>query len=98
MIKWVFRVFDILRGSRLFEIIWHILTKVSTLNETEIKEASKVLGSSAIRYDAVRVAEGRAYHLSSKSIRGERSPPSIPSIFPSLEVNQGCISTSLYMS
>jgi len=70
LIKWVFRVFDILRGSRPFEIIWHILTKVSTLNETEIKEASKVLGSSAIRYDAVRVAEGRVLSLIFKINKG----------------------------
>ena len=54
----IFRVFDALRGPRLFEIIWHILTRVSALSETEINAASSVLGTSAIRYGAVRVAEG----------------------------------------
>ena len=55
---WVFRIFDALYGPRLFEIIWHILTRVNVLSETEINAASSVLGTSAIRYEAVRVAEG----------------------------------------
>ncbi len=54
----IFRVFDALCGPRLFEIIWHILTKVSALSETEINAASSVLGTNAIRYGIVRVAEG----------------------------------------
>ena len=56
--KWIFRVFDALHGPRLSEIIWHVLTKVSALSETEITATSSVLGTSAIRYSAVRVAEG----------------------------------------
>ncbi len=55
---WIFRVFDALHGPRLFEIIWRILTKVSVLSEIEITAASSVLGTNAIRYGAVRVAEG----------------------------------------
>jgi hypothetical protein len=55
---WIFRVFDALHGPRLFEIIWHILTRVTTLSETEINATSSVLGTRAIRYCAVRVAEG----------------------------------------
>lgn len=54
---WIFRVFDALHGPRLFEIIWHILTRVNVLSETEINAASSVLGTSAIRYGAVRIAE-----------------------------------------
>jgi len=54
----IFRVFDVLHGPRLFEIIWHILTRVNVLSETEINAASSVFGTSAIRYDAVRIAEG----------------------------------------
>lgn len=56
---WIFRIFDLFRGPRLFEVIWHILTKVSVLIETEIEAASLVLGTSAIHYGLVRVAEGR---------------------------------------
>ena len=58
VIAWIFRVFDALRGPRLFEFIWQVLTKVSALSETEINAASSVLGTSAIQYDVVRVAEG----------------------------------------
>ena len=57
VIAWIFRVFDAFRGPRLFEIILHILTRVSTLTKTEIDAASSVFGMSAIRYGAVRVAE-----------------------------------------
>ncbi len=55
---WIPRVFDALHGPRLSEIIWHILTRVSALSKTEINAASSVLGTSAIRYGTVRVAEG----------------------------------------
>ncbi len=58
VIAWIIRVFDALRGPRLFEIIWHIFTKVSALSETEINAASSVLSTNAIRYAIVRVAEG----------------------------------------
>ena len=55
----VFGVFDVLRGPRLFEFVWHLLASVSRLNKAEIEAASAVLGSNAIRYSSVRVAEGR---------------------------------------
>jgi len=54
---WMCRVFDALRGPRLFETIWHVLTRVRALSETEIDATSTVLGTTAIRYSAVRVAE-----------------------------------------
>ncbi len=60
---WIFRVFDALRGSRLFEIIWHIVTRVSALTATEINAASSVLGTNAIHYGTVRVAEGGLLRL-----------------------------------
>lgn len=56
---WIFRVFDFLRGPRLFEFIWRVLTRVSALKETEINAAHIVLGPDSIRFSAVRVAEGR---------------------------------------
>ncbi|MFC2005476.1 hypothetical protein ACFLVG_00740 [Chloroflexota bacterium] len=58
VMAWFFRGFDACHVPRLFEFIWHILTKVSALSETEINAASSVLGASAIRYSAVRIAEG----------------------------------------
>ena len=39
--SWIFQTFDALHGPRLFEIIWHILTKVTILSETEINAASQ---------------------------------------------------------
>ena len=63
VMAWIFRVFDALRGPRLFEIIWHVLTRVSPLSETEINAASTVFGTGAIRYGAVRVAEGGLLRL-----------------------------------
>ncbi len=56
--KWIARAFDCLRGSRLFEIIWRLLTKDRALSETEFQAASSVLGASSIRYREVRVADG----------------------------------------
>ena len=41
------------------EKFWHIFTNVSRLSEKEIEAASKVFGADSIRYDAVRVAEGK---------------------------------------
>ena len=63
MTGWIFQLFDIVRGPRLFEFIWHILTGVSPLTDTEIEAASAVLGPSSIRYNSVRVAEGRLLRL-----------------------------------
>jgi len=45
------------------EKFWHIFTNVSRLSENEIEAASKALGADSIRYDAVRVAEGRLLRL-----------------------------------
>ena len=63
MAVWISRVFDALKGPRLSEIIWHILTRVSRLTDAEIEAAASVLGRNAIRYGAVRVAEGRLLPL-----------------------------------
>lgn len=60
---WVFRIFDALHGPWLFEIIWHVLTRISTLNEEEINAAVSVLGTGVLSYGTVRVAEGRILGL-----------------------------------
>jgi hypothetical protein len=67
---WIFRVFDVLHGPRLFEIVWHIVTRVYVLSETEINAASLVLGTNAIQYGAIRVAEGRFLRLIFRFNRG----------------------------
>jgi hypothetical protein len=56
--KWIARAFDFLRGPRIFESIWRLLTRDRALSEAEFQAASSVLGASAIRYGDVRVADG----------------------------------------
>ena len=63
MTVWISRIFDAIKGPRLAELVWHVLTRVSPLTEAEIAAASSVLGRTAIRYDSVRVAEGRLLRL-----------------------------------
>jgi len=60
---WLSRAFDFLRGPAVFQFIWRILTRTSPLAQGEIAAASSVFGSGAIRYGAVRVAEGRILGL-----------------------------------
>jgi len=54
---WICRALDALRAPRIFEIIWHIFTKVSKLTEREIYAASSVIGMNSLPYGTVRVAE-----------------------------------------
>ena len=61
--KWIARAFDALRGPRILEIIWRLVTKDMALSKSEFKAASSVLGASAIQYDAVRVADGGLLRL-----------------------------------
>ena len=68
--KWIARAFDALRGPRLFEVIWRLLNRDRALSETELKAASSVLGASAIRYGAVRVADGGLLWLIFKFNKG----------------------------
>ena len=63
MTRWFFRAFDALRGPRAFEIAWRILTRATPLTQTETDAASTVFGRGAIRYDAVRVAQGGLLRL-----------------------------------
>jgi hypothetical protein len=55
--KGIFKFIDGI--SMPLEKIWHILTSVSRLTPEEIKEAKRVFKEKGIRYDAVRVAQGR---------------------------------------
>jgi hypothetical protein len=44
---------------QVVEKIWHLLASVSILKASELSAAASVLGANAIRYDKVRVGEGR---------------------------------------
>jgi hypothetical protein len=57
------RFLDRIHIPFIIEKIWHLLTSVSTLTPSELSVASCVFGANAIRYDKVRVAEGRILHI-----------------------------------
>ena len=59
--RWLFRLIDWVRGPAIFRLVWHLLTSVSRLTDAEVAAASSVLGADSIRYDRVRVAEGRSW-------------------------------------
>ena len=56
--KWLCRVFDTLRGPRIFEFFWRLFIRDRPLNPDELKAGKTVLGASAIDYGAVRIADG----------------------------------------
>jgi hypothetical protein len=57
------RIFDFLRGPRVFQFFWHLLARVSKLSQAEQDAASAVLGLQAIDFSRVRIAEGRILSL-----------------------------------
>ena len=59
LVRLIFNVFDFLQGPRVFQLVWHLITGVNRLTPEETDAASQVLGPAAVRYNAVRVAEGR---------------------------------------
>ncbi|PKB71256.1 MAG: hypothetical protein BZY87_06480 [SAR202 cluster bacterium Io17-Chloro-G6] len=63
LVKTILKVFDFLRGPRIFQLVWHLLTGVSRLTQDEKDAAGQVLGPGAVRYASVRVAEGRVLRL-----------------------------------
>ena len=62
LVKWIFKIFDLFHGPRIFEVVWHLLTGISKLRQDEKDAAHRVLGKN-VRYSAVRVAEGRILRL-----------------------------------
>lgn len=62
------RFLDKIRIPFIIEKIWHLLTSVSILTQSEADAALCVFGANAIRYDKVRVAEGRILYIISKFI------------------------------
>lgn len=69
---WICRALDALHAPGIFEIIWHIFTKVSELSEREIYAASSVIGINSLPYGTVRVAESGLLRLIFR-IRGNRA-------------------------
>lgn len=61
--EWIFKILDALRVPRLLEVVWHLLTGVSTLMEQEINAGMSVLGADSISYSAVRVAQRRILNV-----------------------------------
>ncbi len=63
LVKLLFKTFDLLQLPLIFRLIWPLLTCVSRLTADELEAAGLVLGPDAVRYSAVRVAEGRLLRL-----------------------------------
>ncbi len=63
IVRPIFKAFDLLQGPRILQLVWHLLTRVSRLTQDETDAAGQVLGPGAVRYAAVRVAEGRILRL-----------------------------------
>ena len=72
MVKPILKTLDLLQVPRIIQLVWHLLTRVSRLTDDETDAASQVLGADAVRYAAVRVAEGRILRLIFK-INGRRA-------------------------
>ena len=60
---WVFRIFDLLRGPILFEIVWRVAAQTRPLTPPEMAAGTAVLGPTSIRYDRVQIAEGRLLNI-----------------------------------
>ena len=72
LVRLLFKTFDFLQGPWIFRLVWHLLTGVSRLTQDETDAAGQVLGPGAVRYAAVRVAEGRVLRLIFK-LNGDRA-------------------------
>jgi len=72
VVKPILKALDLLQVPRIIQFVWHLLTRVSRLTQDETDAAGQVLGPKAVRYAAVRVAEGRVLRLIFK-INGRRA-------------------------
>ena len=71
-VKWLFKALDLLQLPRIFQFVWRLLTRTRRLNYDELDAAGRVLGPDAVRYSAVRVAEGRVLRMVFK-LNGNRA-------------------------
>ncbi len=58
VVQLVLEALDLVGLPEVFGFLWRVLTRVSPLTGTEIAAAATVLGSDALRYHDVRVAQG----------------------------------------
>ncbi len=72
VVQLVLEALDLVGLPEIFGFLWRLITRVSPLTGTEIAAASEVLGSSALRYHDVRVAQGGILSLVFKR-NGERA-------------------------
>ncbi len=72
VVQLVLEALDLVGLPEIFGFLWRLVTRVSPLTGTEIAAASEVLGSSALRYHDVRVAQGGILSLVFKR-NGERA-------------------------
>ena len=63
LVRWLFKILDLLKIPSIFQLFWHLGTRVSRLNGTETNAGGLVLDSDSIQYPSVRVAEGRILRL-----------------------------------
>ena len=72
LVRWLFKILDLLKIPGIFQLFWHLGTRVSRLNDAETNAGGLVLGLGSIRYPSVRVAEGRILRLIFK-LNGRRA-------------------------
>ena len=57
--KWLWKIFDLLKCPAVFQFVWRPLTRTSRLTEAEIATISQVLGPDGVPYRKVCISEGR---------------------------------------
>jgi hypothetical protein len=63
ILRLVTRVFDVVGGPEAVELLQHIVSHATPLTEAERRAGQAVLGEGALRWDAVRIAEGGYLYL-----------------------------------
>lgn len=58
VIQLLLETLDVAGVPEIFAFVWRLLTRTSPLTGAEIEAAASVLGTNAVRYQAIRVAQG----------------------------------------
>ena len=70
--KRIFKILDLLQIPKISQVLLHLLTRTSVLTAEELEAADQVLGSEAVQYPKVRIAEGGVMALVFK-LNGDRA-------------------------
>ena len=70
--KRIFKILDLLQIPKISQVLLRLLTRTSVLTAEELEAADQVLGSEAVQYPKVRIAEGGVMALVFK-INGDRA-------------------------